>query len=70
MPADEHGALTGYYSFGRGLGTWLGPLCGGVAITIFAGLFTATQGYQAVWGVCAAATLLSLIPLRALARER
>ena len=70
MPEDEHGALTGYYSFSRGLGTWLGPLFGGLAITALAGVFTATQGYQAVWGVCAAASLLSLIPLRALARER
>ena len=70
MPKGEHGALTGYYSFSRGLGTWLGPLCAGVAITAMAGVFTATKGYQAVWGVCAAATLLSLIPLRALARER
>jgi MFS family permease len=68
MPDDEHGALTGYYSFSRGLGTWLGPLCGGLAITVLAGAFTGTQGYQAVWGVCAAAALVSLLPLRALAR--
>jgi MFS family permease len=69
MAEDEHGALTGYYSFSRGLGTWLGPLCGGLAIAGLAGVFTATKGYQAVWGVCAAATLLSLLPLRALARK-
>jgi MFS family permease len=69
MPEDEHGALTGYYSFSRGLGTWLGPLCGGLAITALAGVFADTKGYQAVWGVCAAAVLLSLVPLRALARN-
>jgi MFS family permease len=70
MPDDEHGALTGYYSFSRGLGTWLGPLCGGLAITALAGVFTDTKGYQAVWGVCAVAALLSLLPLRTLRREQ
>jgi MFS family permease len=66
MPEGEHGALTGYYSFSRGLGTWLGPLLGGVAISALAGVFAGTHGYQAVWGVCAAAILLSLWPLRRL----
>jgi MFS family permease len=66
MPEAEHGALTGFYSFSRGLGTWLGPLLGGVAITALAGVFPDTQGYQAVWGVCAVAALLSLWPLRRL----
>jgi MFS family permease len=69
MPDGEHGALTGYYSFSRGLGTWLGPLCGGLAIATLAGPFAGTKGYQAVWGVCAAAALLSLLPLRRLARS-
>jgi MFS family permease len=64
MPESDHGALTGYYSLSRGLGTWLGPLLGGVAVTALAGVFPATEGYQAIWGVCAAAVLLSLIPLR------
>jgi MFS family permease len=68
MPDDERGALTGYYSVSRGLGTWLGPLLGGLAITGLAGVFEATNGYQAVWGVCALATLASLIPLRVLRR--
>jgi MFS family permease len=68
MPEEEHGSLTGYYSFSRGLGTWLGPLLGGVAITAAAGVFSATHGYQAVWGVCAAAVLASLLPLRGLSR--
>src|SRR5262249_38398171 len=59
MPDDERGALTGYYSLSRGLGTWLGPLLAGLAIG-------AAHSYQAVWGVCAAAILLSLVPLRRL----
>jgi Na+/melibiose symporter-like transporter len=67
MPETAHGALTGCYSLSRGLGTWLGPLLGGVAITVLAGDFAATDGYQAVWGVCAAAALASVLPLRRLA---
>lgn len=66
MPEEEHGAVTGYYSFSRGLGTWLGPLAAGVAITALSGPFSSTQGYQAVWGVCGVAILLSLLPLRGL----
>ena len=70
MPEREHGALTGFYSVSRGLGTWLGPLFAGLAITGLSGVFAATRGYQAVWGVCAAATLLSLWPLRHLRAHR
>jgi Na+/melibiose symporter-like transporter len=66
MPDGRHGALTGYYSLSRGLGTWLGPLVAGLAITALSGPFSSTHGYQAVWGVCAAASLLSLLPLRRL----
>ncbi|MDA0172719.1 MFS transporter [Solirubrobacter taibaiensis] len=59
MPDGERGALTGYYSVSRGMGIWLGPLLAGVSIAV-------VGGYHAVWGVCAAATLLSLWPLRRL----
>jgi MFS family permease len=69
MPDEEHGALTGYYSVSRGLGTWLGPLLAGVAITASAGVFQQTRGYQAVWGVCALAVLASLLPVRWLRRH-
>jgi predicted MFS family arabinose efflux permease len=64
MPDDAHGALTGYYSLSRGLGTWFGPLLAGVAVTATAGVFSATHGYQAVWGVCALAVLASIWPAR------
>jgi MFS family permease len=66
MPESDHGAMTGYYSFTRGLGTWLGPLLGGLAVAALAGTFADTRGYQAIWGVCAVAALLSLVPLRRL----
>jgi MFS family permease len=68
MPEDEHGALTGYYSLSRGLGTWFGPLLAGVAVTALAGVFSATDGYQAVWGVCAISVLASIVPVRRLRR--
>jgi MFS family permease len=64
MPEGEHGAVTGYYSFSRGLGTWLGPLLAGLAISGMRDVFATTQGFQAIWGVCALAVLLSLVPLR------
>ncbi|QEC48237.1 MFS transporter [Baekduia soli] len=68
MPDDEHGTLTGFYSVSRGIGTALGPLLAGAAIDLTSGLFDATQGYQATWGICSAAILLSLLPLSALRR--
>ena len=69
MPDEEHGALTGYYSLSRGLGTWFGPLLAGAAISSLGGVFSATHGYQAVWGVCAVAVLVRLRPVRWLRRN-
>jgi MFS family permease len=66
MPDEEHGTLTGVYSFSRGMGTWLGPLLAGLAITTMDGLFPGTQGYQAMWLVCATSVLLSLPLIRRL----
>jgi MFS family permease len=66
MPDEEHGTLTGVYSFSRGMGTWLGPLLAGLAITALAGVFTSTQGYQAMWLVCSVSVLASLPLLRRL----
>jgi MFS family permease len=66
MPDEEHGTLTGVYSFSRGMGVWLGPLLAGLAITLLSGVFKSTQGYQATWGVCAIAILASLPFVRSL----
>lgn len=60
MPDGEHGALTGFFSLTRGLGTMLGPLLAGVAVQVLRGPFSATHGYQAMWLVCSAAILLGL----------
>ena len=66
MPASEHGVLSGYYSFSRGLGTWLGPLSAGLAISLLGPAFDATNGYQAMWLPVIAAALASMLPLRRL----
>lgn len=68
MPDHHHGALTGYYSLSRGLGITLGPLIAGASIQAFSGIFTATDGYSAVWGVCALSVLGSIPLLRGLRR--
>lgn len=63
MDDGDHGLSTGLYSVSRGVGAALGPLAGGVAIELTRnGLFSSTQGYAAVWGVCSISILLS-VPL-------
>jgi MFS family permease len=66
MDDAEHGTLTGFYGVSRGVGIAAGPLLAGAAIGLTGDLFAGTGGYQATWGVCAAAVLLSLVPLRRL----
>jgi MFS family permease len=69
MERDDHGLTTGLYSLSRGVGTALGPLLAGVAINVLGGVFDGTQGYQAMWGVCAGAVLLS-VPVLGRLRDR
>ena len=69
MPPGRHGALTGFYSVSRGVGSALGPLVAGIAIQVLAGAggsFSATDGYAAMWLVCSATILLSIWPTRRL----
>jgi MFS family permease len=62
MPEDEHGLLTGFYSVSRGVGIIAGPVLAGIAISLTSsGPFATTHGFQAVWLVCAAAALASLL---------
>jgi MFS family permease len=77
MPDEEHGLITGFYSFSRGLGILLGPTLAGLAITAMRPVLSSTDGYAAMWLVCGVAILVSLVfmaPLRAkekqLRRER
>jgi MFS family permease len=69
MPEGEHGALTGFYSLSRGVGITLGPILAGVLIWLTrSGPFTGTQGFQAMWIVCAGAALTSIVFVRGLER--
>ncbi len=69
MPKDEHGALTGFYSLSRGVGITLGPVLAGVLISVTSnGPFSGTSGFQAMWIVCAAAALTSIVFVRKLQR--
>lgn len=70
MPEREHGALTGFFSLSRGLGLTSGPLLAGIAIQVLRGPLGDTQGYAAMWGVCAAAIFLSIPLVALLRRER
>jgi MFS family permease len=69
MPEGRHGALSGFYSLSRGVGTALGPLLAGVAISVGRGPLASSHGYAAMWGVCAVAILASIPLLRALRDE-
>jgi Na+/melibiose symporter-like transporter len=68
MEDEEHGALTGFYSFSRGIGTALGPLLAGIAIQYLHDPFSSTDGYAAMWLVCGGMILLSLPALSRLRR--
>jgi Na+/melibiose symporter-like transporter len=71
MPEDEHGLLTGFYSLSRGLGIIAGPIFAGLLVNLTAhGPFAGTQGFQAIWIVCAAGALGSIPMLRALSRSQ
>jgi MFS family permease len=60
MPEGEHGLITGFYSFSRGLGIVLGPLLAGIAISVLRPDLSSTRGYAAMWLVCGVAILASL----------
>jgi MFS family permease len=69
MPEGRHGALTGFYSVSRGIGTALGPLLAGIAIQALHAPFSSTDGYAAMWLVCGGTILLSVWPTMVLARR-
>jgi MFS family permease len=69
MPEDEHGTLTGFYSLSRGIGIVVGPILAGGLIALTAhGPFSSTQGFQAMWIVCAAGAFGSIPFVRRLRR--
>lgn len=64
MPETEHGVPTGLYSLSRGLGVMADPILAGVATHLGDALVSSTEGYAAIWLVAAAASLLSIPPVR------
>jgi len=70
MPDSEHGALTGFYSLSRGLGTMLGPILAGIAIELLKSPLASTHGYAAIWAVCSASALASIPLLGKIERAR
>lgn len=68
MPESAHGALTGYYSLSRGIGTMLGPIIAGGVVQLAQGPMSGTHGYAAMFFVCAAGILLSIPATHRLAR--
>lgn len=64
MPDGRHGLVTGLYSVSRGIGIMLGPVLGGAAVSVGSGVFSATEGYAAVWAVCVTACVASVPLLR------
>src|SRR4051794_856825 len=68
MPETAHGALTGYYSLSRGIGTMLGPVLAGIAVQIARQPLSSTKGYAAMFVICSGAILASIPMLRGLGR--
>jgi MFS family permease len=65
MPSTDHGAVAGLATTTKGFGLLIGPLAVGAAIDIFRPFLEETEGYAAVWPVCAI-PVLAAIPLVAL----
>jgi predicted MFS family arabinose efflux permease len=70
MLDDEHGTLTGFYSLSRGIGIVVGPiLAGGLIALTGHNVFGSTQGFQAMWIVCAVGAFGSIPFVRSLRRS-
>lgn len=66
MPETAHGALTGYYSLSRGVGTMIGPILAGIAVQVARAPLAGTKGYAAIFLVCSLAILGSIPMMRGL----
>jgi MFS family permease len=60
MPAQHRGAISGIATTTKGWGLLLGPLIAGAAIDLFGPYLEKTDGYQALWPVCALPVLLAI----------
>jgi MFS family permease len=62
MPPQHRGAISGLATTTKGLGLLIGPLVAGVAIDLLSPYLDETNGYEALWPVCAI-PVLAAIPL-------
>lgn len=60
LGGDRHGAASGLFGLSRGIGSFLGPLLAGVAITVGKPLLPSTHGYAALWLAVSAFILAGL----------
>lgn len=56
----RHGAISGLFGVSRGIGTFLGPIVAGAAISLGRPLFESTNGYGAFWLVSGIFILVSM----------
>jgi Na+/melibiose symporter-like transporter len=63
LPEEHNGAASGLFGFSRGVGATLGPVVTGTAILLLAPVLHSTHGYAAMWLVCSAALLVSILLL-------
>jgi MFS family permease len=62
MPDRHRGAISGLATMTKGLGLLVGPLLAGAAIDLSSPILDETEGYGALWPVCAL-PILAAIPL-------
>ena len=62
MPSQHRGAIAGLATTTKGVGLLVGPLVAGVMIDVTKPYLSKTDGYQALWPVCAV-PVLAAIPL-------
>jgi MFS family permease len=62
MPPQHRGAIAGLATTTKGLGLLVGPLVAGVMIDVLSPYLKKTDGYEALWPVCAL-PVLAAIPL-------
>ena len=60
MPAEHRGAISGIATTTKGWGLLFGPLIAGVLIDVLSPYLTKTDGYQALWPVCAIPVLVAI----------
>ena len=69
MPPSERGAVSGLATMTKGIGLVVGPLAAGAAIDLTSSVFPRTNGYQALWIVCAVPIVAVMPVVARLARH-